>query len=68
MKTWKSDGPETKQLEKLFREEKFNAHTKPSEAQKKNPLFSGFSSAVFRKHFNLAKERCCATRATSKHF
>lgn len=58
---WKSHGPETKQLEKLFREGKISATAKPSDIQKKYPIFNGFSAAVFRKHFGLAREKCCAT-------
>lgn len=61
MKTWKSDGPETKHLEKLLRDGKVTANSKPSDVQRKYPIFNGFSAAVFRKHWALAKEKCCGT-------
>lgn len=68
-KTWRSDGPETKQLEKLFREGKLNVNSKPAEVQKTYPIFYGFSGAVFRKNFCLAKDKCCVTTpSTSKYF
>lgn len=61
-KIWKSDGKESKYLEKLFREKNLNANSKPAAAQKKYPLFDGFSAAVFRKNFAFAKDKCCPNR------
>lgn len=58
-KIWKSDGPESKYLENLFRCKKLNAYSKPATVQNKYPIFAGFSGAVFRKNFALAKTKCC---------
>lgn len=54
-KMWKGDGEEQKQLEKLFREKEVNCTMKPSDVQKKYPLFHGFTTHVFRKHWNATK-------------
>lgn len=55
-KTWKSDGPEQKYLERLFREKQISYIMRPGFIQKKYPIFNGFSAPVFRKHFSQAKQ------------
>lgn len=55
MKIWKKDGAETKYLGNLFREKKIDLNAKPGTVQNKYPIFNGFSGAVFRKNFALAK-------------
>lgn len=59
---WRTDGPETKQLEKLFREKQINYNSKPQTVQSRYQVFKDFSGPVFRKNFNLAKQKCCARR------
>lgn len=54
-KMWKNDGEEQAHLEKLFREKDVNSSMKPSEVQKKYPIFHGFTAHVFRKHWNATK-------------
>lgn len=61
-KIWKSDGPEQKFLENLFRDEIVHCQMKPAAVQKAYPAFHGFSPIVFRKHWCQTKqmfdERC----------
>lgn len=54
-KMWKNAGEEQNYLEKLFREKEVNCTMKPSDVQRKYPLFGGFTSATFRKHWNSTK-------------
>ena len=61
-KIWRTDGPETKYLEKLFRDRNINSSVRPASVQGKYPIFQDFSAAVFRKNFNLAKAKCCPKR------
>ncbi|KAG4070437.1 hypothetical protein HA402_005669 [Bradysia odoriphaga] len=60
-KVWKTNGPETNYLERLFREGRLHANSKPAVVQGKFPIFNGFSPSVFRKNFSLARNKCCPT-------
>lgn len=60
-KMWKNDGEEQKQLEKMLREKEVNVTMKPSEVQRKYPVFHGFTAAVFRKHWNATKAMFATT-------
>lgn len=51
-KTWRSEGPEQKALEKLFADKIVNGTMKPSVVQRSNELFNGFSASVFRNHWS----------------
>lgn len=55
-KMWKANGEEQKLLEKLFQEKEFNCAMKPADVHKKYPMFMGFTSATFRKHWNKTKQ------------
>lgn len=54
-KMWTAKGSEQKFLEQLFKDKTINYTMKPSVVQQRYPTFQGFSSAVFRKHFNHTK-------------
>lgn len=65
-KMWRGNGEEQKFLEKLFQEKEVNSMMKPSVVQQKYPKFKGFTSAVFRKHFNKTKLMFDPTRKLNK--
>lgn len=56
-KTWKSDGPQQLELERLFREKEINPSMRPSDVQRKYAIFNGFSSSVFRNHWSVTKRK-----------
>ncbi|KAJ6622267.1 hypothetical protein Bhyg_17113 [Pseudolycoriella hygida] len=63
-KIWKTNGPENKYLESLFRSGKLNSSSKPSTV---HAMFSAFSNPTFRKHFALVKQKCCPDISTEGH-
>lgn len=74
-KTSRSDGPEQHYLERLFREKQVKGDMKPAAVQKTYPLFHGFSTMVFRKHWGqtgqtkqMFNDTCKAVKSIIKFF
>lgn len=57
-KTWKTNGPEDKFLNKLFKSGKITKNVKPTNIKKEYPhMFDDFSNEVIRNHLNDLKRR-----------
>lgn len=65
-KMWTVNCKEQKYLEKLLRDNEIHVGMKPSEIQRKYPIFGGFTQAVFRKHWNKTKMKFDPT--SEEHF
>lgn len=56
-KYWKSDGPEQAKLEELLRDATILPSAKAADVQDTYSMFEGFSRDVFKKHWNLTKQK-----------
>lgn len=57
VKQWKENGPEQRELEKLFQLNIIDAVDTPKNIRMKYPLFSQFSNTVFANHFRKTKAK-----------
>lgn len=55
-KRWNMAGAEQKELERLLKDGLIGIKDKPSKIQTDHEIFSGFTAAVFRTHFNETKK------------
>jgi hypothetical protein len=54
---WREDGPEQKQLERMFQNKNIDASAAPNKVRHLDPIFMAFPAKVFAAHFRKTKAK-----------